>query len=213
MSLFSDLISGPDGVYTLTNRPDLVAETSLAVRQATLAAHRSDYYKKDIVELLVSPGSAAVHQLDISSLFPNLRNFAYIRPYDSVGASPASFLLEPLKPDGIFDEYLVEKVNVYYVAGNNLNVKLAAAFDSFLVGYYSNPVLSPDAAYESWIARSQPALIVIDATRRIFDSIGYNDAARRLDTLLFGPPPGTISMPTGGEYQLLKMTEIEDQGR
>lgn len=213
MSLFSDVISGTDGVYTLTNRPDLVAETALAVRQATLAAHRSDYYRRDIVELLISPGSASIFQLSISSLFANWRNFAYIRPYDSIGAAPASFFLTNLKPDAMLDEYLIEKANVYYVAGDSLNIRLGAAYDSFLVGYYSNPVLSPDASYESWIARQQPAVVVIDAARRVFEMIGYVEAANKLGVLLFGVSPGSAQMPTGGEYLLLKMSEVEDQGR
>jgi len=213
MSLFSDIVSGSEGVYTLTNRPDLVAETALAVRQATLAAHRSDYFRRDIQELLISPGSANLFQLSISSLFANWRNFAYIRPYDSVGAAPASFFLESMKPDAILDDYLIEKTNVYYVAGDNLNIRLGANYDSFLVGYYSNPVLTPDASYESWIARQQPALIVIDAAKRIFETIGYIEAANKLSVLLYGPPPGTAQMPTGGEYLSLKMSEVEDQGR
>ena len=213
MSLFSDIISGPDGVYTITNRPDLVAETALAVRQSTLAAHRSDYYKRDIQELLITPGLASIFQLDIPALFANWRNFAYIRPYDSISASAASFFLESMKPDAIFDEYLIEKTNVYYVAGNNLNIRLAASYDSFIVGYYANPVLSPDASYESWIARQQPAVIVIDAAKRVFEAIGYIEAANKLGVMLYGPMPGTANSPTGGEYQLLKMTELEDQGR
>jgi len=213
MSLFSDIISGPDGVYTLTNRPDLVAETALAVRQATLAAHRCDYFRRDIQELLISPGSANLFQLSISSLFANWRNFAYIRPYDSIGATPASFFLEPMKPDAILDEYLIEKTNVYYVAGDNLNIRLGANYDSFLVGYYSNPVLTPDASYESWIARQQSSLIVIDASKRVLEAIGYLEAANKLGILLYGPAPGTAQMPTGGEYLNLKMSEIEDYGR
>jgi hypothetical protein len=215
MSLFSDLVSGADGVYSITNRPDLVAETALAVRQATLAAHRSDYYKKDIVEVITPSASPAqsIYQLDIPTLFPNWRNFAYIRPYDSVTQSPVNFLLEPIAPAGIFDEYLIEKTGVYYTAGTNLNIRLAAAIDSFIVGYYANPVLTPEGSYESWIARQQPAVIVLDAAKRIFEMIGYIEAANKLAVMLFGPPPGTAQAPTGGEYQLLKMTEIEDHGR
>jgi hypothetical protein len=184
----------------------------LAVRQSTLAAHRSDYYKRDITEILINPGAATVFQLSISTLFANWRNFAYIRPYDSVGATPANFLLEPLPPDAIFDEYLVEKTAVYYVAGDSLNIRLGSSYDSFIVGYYANPVLTPDAAYESWIARQQPALIVTDAAKRIFEMTGWLDAAQRLGVLLYGPQ-GTTQAPTGGEYMLLKMTEIENYGR
>src|SRR5689334_18190626 len=115
MSQFSDIVND---VYTITNRSDLVAETALAVRQATLAAHRSDFYRKDILDSLIGFTSASVLQIDIPSTFPNWRAFAYIRPYDTVSQSPSSIIIARdsfLKPDAILDEYLTEKTNVAYV--------------------------------------------------------------------------------------------------
>lgn len=198
MSQFSDLLAE---VYTITNRSDLVAETSLALRQATLAAHRSDVYPGDMTEVLITPTAASVFSLDIPTLFPNWRQFAYIRPYDPDTDSPADYLLEFILPDGIFDEYLVAKVNVAYVAGTNLNIKLAADYGGFLVGYYQNPVLSPDASYSSWIATQHPACIIIDAAARVMHLIGYEDAASRLKKL------GEM------ELALFRQSNLEAMGR
>jgi len=36
-----------DDVYILTNRPELVAETRLAVKKATLKLHQLDFFAKD----------------------------------------------------------------------------------------------------------------------------------------------------------------------
>lgn len=220
MSLFTDLLSGSDGVYSLTNRPDLVAESKLAIRQETLAAHRCEKWKKDKKEIYLPLASASLFSIDIPTYFPNYRQMEWIRPYDSVAQSPAGFVLtgdQELAPDAIFDEYANEKTNVWYVAGDNLNIKLSAAWDSFLVGYYANPVLLPEANYESWIAREQPAVIVLGATIRVLDMIGYNDAARRLDSLLVGSPDHgnnpSRANPTGGEYMLLKQSYLESFGR
>lgn len=217
MALFDDIVSGSDGVYTITNRPDLVAETKLAVRQATLAAHRSELFPRDLKELVLPLTSLSVFQLDIPSYFPNWRKFEYIRPYTVLTGTPSDILIsanEFLGPDAILDEYLIEKVNVAYVAGNNLNIKLQAAYDGLLVGYYQNPVLSPEASYESWIAREHPSVIVLDAAMRVLDSIGYNDAARRLEVLLLGSQAGsTRANPMGGEYLLLKQSALESSGR
>ena len=47
MASFTSLLND---VYTITNRPDLIAETKLAVKQATLKMHQSDYYPKDLFE-------------------------------------------------------------------------------------------------------------------------------------------------------------------
>src|SRR6185295_20149240 len=100
MSQFSEIVAD---VYTITNRQDLVAETALAVRQSTLAVHRSDYYPKDVQELavpFVTP--VASFQIDIPSVFPNWRNFSYIRPWDPITGSPSSILLSDIRPDVIF---------------------------------------------------------------------------------------------------------------
>ena len=214
MSLFSETV---DQVYSLTNRPDLVAETALAVRQATLAAHRIEFFVRDIREFLLGPftPSAANYQLDIPTYFSRWRAFQYLRPYDSVSQSASKILIgynEFLAPDAIFDEYLIEKMNVAYVAGSNLNVKLEAAYDSFLCGYWQNPVVSPDASYESWIARDAQDIIIVDATMKVFLMIGYEDAAARLKTILFGPN-GDYHNVTGGLYMTLKSSYLTGAGR
>src|SRR4051812_5601790 len=114
MSQFSNIVAD---VYTLTARPDLVAETSLAVRNATLKAHRLEKWKRDIQELsvLIPTNTQAVVQLDIPTYFARWRQFKYIRPVDALTLSPFSKFLTVLEPDGIFDEYLAEKTDVYYI--------------------------------------------------------------------------------------------------
>ncbi len=213
MSLFDDTLAE---VYTLTGRPDLVAETKIALRQATLAAHLSEVFPRDRVEIPLTLTSAQIFQLDIPTYFPNWRSFAYIRPYDLTTGSFSDIIIGPdqfIAPDGIFDEYLIEKVNVAYVAGNNLNIRLSAAYGGLVVGYYQRPVLTPDAAYESWIAREHPAVVILDAAKRVLDIIGYQEAAARLGILLYGPPPGNAANPTGGEYMQLKQANLEGAGR
>jgi hypothetical protein len=206
MSLFSDTV---DKVYTFTNRSDLVAETALAVRQATLSAHRSDFYPRDLTEIQLTLTPDSIFQLDIPTYFPSWRNFAYIRPYDTTSQTPAPFLLSFLAPDAIFDEYLVEKVNVAYVAGTNLNIKLQGDYGGFLVGYYKNPVLSPDSSYDSWIASDHDAIIVLDAAIKIFGMIGYEEAAARLRRLLYDPgPEGAPS-----EFNRFRAAALEAAGR
>jgi len=206
MSLFSDTIAE---VYTLTNRPDLVAETILAVRQATLSAHRSDYYFRDITEAVITPTPASVFQFDIPTWFPRWRAFSYIRPYDTLTGSLASYLVDFLKPEAIFDEYLIEKQNVAYVAGTNLNVKMQANVGGFIVGYYQNPVLIPEANYNSWVATDHNSIVVIDAAIRVLAAIGYEQAASILRKLLYDPSSD------GGpsEFNKFRGSNLEEHGR
>lgn len=224
MALFDDLISGEDGVYSITNRSDLVAETALAVRQSTLRIHRSALFPRDVVEGLLPLSAAYNYQLDIPTYFPRYRQFSYLRPYIQASSSPAPFFIEFMRPDAIFDEYGVEKINIGYIAGNNLNIKMgptspaavlaasAASYDAFLYGYYANPVLSPAASYESWVAREHAAVIVLDAACLVFRMIGYEEAAARLQTLVWGAG-GTPQAPRGGEIMLLVGSSLEEQGR
>lgn len=218
MSQFTDILSGDDGVYSLTGRPDLVSESKLAVRQATLAAHRCDFFRKDLVEQLITPGLGnpqSNYSLDLSSFFLRWRAFAYIRPYNSVTQSVSNIMIGPnqfIAPDSILDPYNVEWANVAYVAGNNVNIKLEAAYDSFLTGHYVNPVLLPEGNYNSWIAAEQPAVIVLDASMRVLSAIGYDSAAAQLKELLYGKG-GDAHNVVGGEYMLLKQNALEAGGR
>ena len=75
MTVFSDLLSD---VYAVTNRPDLVADTKLAVRTATLKAHRSDFYPKDLFETgltFSTPALLAVLVKLVLCFFISSRNF------------------------------------------------------------------------------------------------------------------------------------------
>lgn len=218
MSQFSDLISGPDGVYSLTGRPDLIAETALAVRQATFAAHRSDFYPRDLIDgVQIAVGTAQNNwQLDIPTFFTNWRAMAYVRPYTVASLSLAPLVLGPeqeIAPDAILDDYLTEKLNVWYVAGSNLNIKLEAAYDGLLCSYYANPIISPEANYASWVATDFPAVIILDATRRVLGMIGYEEAAARLTQLLFGASNGSWLNIQGGEAALFKASALKAGGR
>lgn len=216
MSLLTDILGE---VYKITSRSDLVEETKLAIRQATLAAHRCEKFRRDIFEGLITPGKpldgSAIYQLDLDTYFPSYRAFKYLRPYDSVGASASRILIATdafLEPDAILDEYGEAKVNVAYVAGSNVNIRLEAAYDSFLTGYYRNPVISPDDSYESWIARLHPEVIIIHASMNIYNDIGMEEAGNKLKDMLFGRG-GDMHNIIGGYYMLLKTSNVEDAGR
>ena len=80
MASFAQLMAD---VMTLTNRPDLSAETELAIRQATLKAHHSDYYPKDLYETGIRFSEPALLQdLEYKQLIPRFRALRYIRKTD-----------------------------------------------------------------------------------------------------------------------------------
>ena len=72
-----------DDTMVLTKRKDLLADTILAVKSATLKLHRAEYYVPDLFETGVSFDTALYQQeLSIKELVLNYRNMYYIRKVD-----------------------------------------------------------------------------------------------------------------------------------
>ena len=71
------LTSIVDDVYTMTKRPDLVADTLLAVKKATLKAHHTDFYPKDLLDSGLQFDTLEYIQcIEYRTLFPRFRTLA-----------------------------------------------------------------------------------------------------------------------------------------
>jgi len=161
-------------VYTITNRADLVAETSLAVRAATLKLHQSDFYPKDLIEAKVQFSAAAYFQtLAYKSLFPQFRNLSYARKYES---DLPTGVLKVIEPSEIFDSYNVAKEDVCYMAGAVLQIRSLTELQYVLLGFYQNPVTDPDT-YDSWIGSTYSFAVITEAAATVFKMIGYDEQA------------------------------------
>lgn len=175
---FASLVSD---VMSLTNRPDLVAETNLAVKAATIKAHQSDDYIKDFQEFSIQFSSAEYYQtLDYKNVIPLWRKPRYIRKYDNVLASPDK-LLEYIEPEKALDGYGIDRQDIFYIAGANIQIRSSTKLQYILVGAYLNPVVT-SVGYSSWIADDHPFAIIYDAVSTIFKTVGYDEqvAAYRL---------------------------------
>lgn len=160
-------------VYTITNRPTLVAETLLAVRQATLAMHQMDYWWKDLKETGISFDTSAYYQtLEYRSLLPRFRSLKYLRKSDSTGTVGAFF--DVIQPESVLDNYSVDRTNVCYAAGDSLELRSSTLFQYVAMGYYENPDVSV-ATYNSWIALDHPYAIVLKAAESVFKMIGKTE--------------------------------------
>ena len=160
-------------VYTITNRPTLVAETLLAVRQATLALHQMDYWWKDLQETGISFTSSSYRQeLDFRSILPLFRSLKYLRKSDSTGTAGAFF--DVVQPESVLDSYGADRTNVCYAAGTSIEIKSSTEFQYAILGYYANPNITV-AAYNSWIALDHPYAIVFKAAEIVFKVIGKSE--------------------------------------
>lgn len=163
-------------VYILTRRSDRVAETVSAVKAATLKAHQSDYYYKDIFETGIDFGVPNyVQNLDYRALLPSYRSFVYLRKYDATSSTPGREL-DIIIPDQVFDQYKTQKSDIAYVAGAYIQINSSTQEQYYLFGCYLNPDIS-QTAFNSWIALDHPYVIIFDAAATVFKSIGKDEEA------------------------------------
>lgn len=161
-------------VYTITNRPDLVAQTLTAVRSATLKLHQSDYYYKDLRETGVSFTSAEyVQQIDYRTLFPKWRALKYIRKTDAAGTDTGKFF-DIIVPENVLDDYRINRNDVAYVAGEVIQMRSSTQVQYTILGRYDNPDITA-LGYDSWIALDHPYAIVFEAASTVFKMIGDTD--------------------------------------
>ena len=174
MATLADLVNE---VYTITNRPDLVAETTAAVKAATLKAHQTDFYYKDILEIPVEfPSDAYIQALEYRAIVPLYRALSYLRLTDSTGIDTGP-LLDICTPHETIDNYGVNKTNIAYVAGQVIQIRADAKFQYIFLGCYVHPSIV-DATYNSWIANEHPYAIIFDACATIFKMIGFDEQAK-----------------------------------
>lgn len=197
---------------TLTKRPDLSAEIQTAIQAATLRAHQSDYYTRDVAESLLVLATADYAQtFNAQTALARFRNLKYLRKYDptalntntGLATGEAGEIFEILDPTNIFDSYHVQKDNVAYLAGDTVNMRsMTGTFSQLLCGWYQNPVISPltDADYVSWIARDTPFAIIYDACSIVFKTIGWDTEQKKYDGL------------AAEQYAMLKMYAVGTDG-
>lgn len=158
-------------VYTLTNRPTLVAETLTAIRSATLKLHQSDYYYKDLVENgILFTNALYVQSLDYRTLVPLWRALKYLRKTNSTGTELGAFF-EIITPEQVLNNYQIDREDVCYVAGAYLQIRSSTELQYAMMGYYVNPNVT-EAGYSSWIALDHPYAIVFEAAATVFKMIG-----------------------------------------
>ena len=182
-------------VISITARPDLTAMTLAAVKAATLKAHLSDFYPKDVYETGLAFTTAEYEQdFEVKTFIPRYRAINYARKYDNSSGTPGDFFTL-IDPRNVLDSYGVARTNVCYAGGEEIHFKSSTEFQHALFGCYVHPIVT-DGGYTSWIAVEHPYAIIHDAARRIFMNIGNEKKAQGQQVLL------------AEEYRLLQIGNI-----
>lgn len=187
-------------VYTITGRPDLVAETASAIRKATLKMHSLDFFYRDLQETVVGFSTAAYkQQYDLGVNLPDYRAIKYIRQWNATHVGSERFL-ERVEPDVLLDSYGAEGKDIWYVAGTMLNMKCYALLTNVVIGYYRHPNITTNL-FSSWIAIEQPFAIIEEAAVNIFQMIGHSEMK------------ATYERMSAGNMQLLRQNYLDAQAR
>ena len=187
-------------VYLLTNRPDLVAQTSAAIRSATLKTHQLDYFYKDIFERsIVFPTDSYIQQLEYRPLFPRWRALKYLRKTTAQSFDDGVFFTVIPVPEFVEDSYRINQVDVCYVAGDLIQIRSSSKFQYLIVGCYRNPDITT-GTYSSWVALDHPYAIIFEAAASIFKQTGDTDQF------------AAYMRMSAEEQQLVRISNIQAQG-
>lgn len=176
-------------VDTLTNRPDLVAESTFAILKATFELHAADEWWPDRIEAVLAanlnPTQNSVIPLDPN--LPRLRKIEAIHPFDASfdasGRTATAPGFEYVTPSGIFDEFLRQKINYFYLAGGNLVVRSSYAGSPLYCAFWRYPLAVSAVQYASWIADKYPFAIINKAAVRVLRGCGSEEAANGIEKL------------------------------
>lgn len=176
-----------DTVLGITKRPDLGPETESAIRSAILKAHHSDFYYRDIVEVAIEFDKARyVQTFDPRQVVPRFRKAKYIRHWFGEGDGCYGPFLEPIQIEGSMDAYGISKENVFYMAGQYLQIRARPAIEKVLFGCYVNPPIggSGEEICTSWIAADFPYAIIYEAARQIFLITNFQEQSASMQRLV-----------------------------
>jgi hypothetical protein len=194
-----NLVELQEKVIEITNRPDLAALTFSAIQSATLKAHRFDYFPKDLFQGVIDTGaSSAEKELSTTLALPRFRTLNFVRVYDIPTAKP-TVEFNIIDALNLNDAYGVQRPNVAFLAGDNIRLKAAAAFQHIYISYYIDPIITT-AGYSSWVANSFPFAIIYEAAAQIFRSIGQMEKFRTQRELV------------SDELTILRTTSIQQVG-
>lgn len=181
---FTDIVTQ---VMILSNRPELVAEHQSAVLSATFELHAADNWWPDRTETIIPAAQVptANSSIILEDYLPRLRVIEAIRPFDSangntVGRDAKMPTLEPITPSSLFDEFMSQKQEYFYLAGLNLIVRTRNYGNPLYVSYFAHASASSVGSYYSWIATKYPWAIINKAFAKISTATGNEETAQRL---------------------------------
>jgi hypothetical protein len=162
-----------------TRRPEVTAVTQAAIRTATLRAHHTDFFKRDLSTgtLTYTPSSSAIFYdfTDISTTLLRMRAFQLMQSVDAATLIPSENF-EYRELQDLYDSDNVLRTSMYTMIGDTLRVYPASATGRLDAYYYRNPVTT-EVGYSSWIANEYPDELAMWAAAIVFARTGFAEMA------------------------------------
>ncbi len=183
---FAELVAE---VQVWVKQPSMDGAIRSAIRAVTLKYHRKDKFWRDLETVtLVNLPNEAVHSLDIATHLPYFRQLKNVQGCDIV------------EFDDLTDADGFSRYNIALMAGSSLNIKMASPITGLTITYYRDPIVT-EAAYTSWIAETQPDLIICGAAARALAWNAESEIYR------------AAAMEEAQQWQELRANNIEGIGR
>lgn len=179
MALWDDLITE---IYSLTARPDLTAETQIALRNSVRAAHKSGKYWRDLTTVTVGSDATplvttnSIQTIDLPTYCPNFRQLAYLKSGTQDKQYRGIMIDDLIDPDNFY------RTDVYYGFGQTIKLRAAYPENSYELAYYQYPVVSPTSSFASWIADQHRDLLTLWAACTVLAIVGETDIKTRLES-------------------------------
>lgn len=166
-------------VIAQTRRPEVSAVTSAAIRTATLRAHHTDFFKRDLsmATLSYTPSSSAfLYDFpSISSTLVRNRAIQLLQCADPATALPTENL-EYRELQDLYDADNVLRTSMYTLIGDTLRIYPQSATGRLDVYYYQNPITA-SLTFSSWIANDYPDELAMWAAAIVFARTGFAEMA------------------------------------
>jgi len=162
-----------------TRRPEVTAITQAAIRTATLRAHHTDFFNRDLTTgtLSYTPSSSASFYdfADVSSTLVRMRAFQLLQCVDATTNVPSENLGYRELQD-LYDNDNVLRTSMYTMIGDTLRVYPITATSKLAAYYYRNPVTTT-VDFSSWIADLYPDELAMWAAAIVFARTGFAEMA------------------------------------
>lgn len=176
-------------VFTWTNKPALVAETELALRQAIRTAHRQAKFWRDLAVIQTTQQSTdtTIQQIDLETECPRFKQIAYVK-----SATLDKYYDEATVKD-LVDLDNIARTDIYWGVGNTLNIRAYAPEEYYEIAYYTQPITTPPESIDDWLLANYKDVVVLFAAGTILGTIGEQEIKQRVDQLLVIEVAGLIA--------------------